>query len=89
MKVLLITYDLKHPKNSYKSFFDVLKSAPKWWHYLESTWLIVSDESPKEWNDKLISNIYETDRIFIIEVKPNYYGWLTKDSWKWIEKNLG
>jgi hypothetical protein len=89
MKVLLVTYDLKQSKESYTNLYAALKTAPYWWHYIESTWLLATEQSPKDWYAKLASTIFNTDRLLIIEVAPNYWGWLSNDAWDWIKKNLG
>jgi len=88
--VLLITYDLvSKPKEQYADLYKELTKANFWWHYLESTWLVATDMSPADWYSKLLSSITQNDRLLIIEVKPNYYGWLSKEAWDWIKAHLG
>jgi len=89
LKVLLITYDLKEPKQQYANFFAEFQKTTKWWHYLESTWLVYTELTPKQWSDTLVPKIYDKDYLLIIEVTPSYYGWLPKDAWAWIKENLG
>lgn len=90
MTVLLVTYQLKNPSKDYKDFYEALKSAPKWWHYLDSTWLIVTEETPKIWYNKIESKIEKgKDSVLFIEVENNYYGLLPRNSWDWIKENLG
>ena len=89
MKVLLISYDLKSkPIDQYINLYETIKKADVWWHYLESTWLVATELNPKEWYDKIVSQIHKNDKLLIIEVKPNYYGWLTPEAWEWIQKYL-
>lgn len=89
MKVLLVTYDLKQPKEKYTDLYAVLQTAPYWWHYLESTWLLATDDRPKDWYNKLVTTIFKNDRLLIIEVKPDYWGWLSSEAWDWIQRHLG
>jgi len=90
MNVLLITYELNaKPKEEYTELYSTIKKSNYWWHYLENTWLIATETDPKEWHDKLENKIFHNDRLLIIEVKPNYDGWLSRDAWKWIKQYLG
>ncbi len=86
-KVYSVTYDLKTPGRDYTPLYEALKKAGKWWHYLESTWLIATDETPNQLYNRLVSTITISDRLLIIEVRNNGQGWLPKAAWDWIEEN--
>jgi len=88
MRALLVTYHLKQPIEDYKELYSALKEGGTWWHYLDSTWLIITDLSPRDLYEKLVSHIWQGDRMLIIEVKANYWGTLPKDAWEWIENNV-
>lgn len=88
MKVLLVSYDLKKTDDDYKKFYAVLESSTKWWHYLKSTWLIGTEETPQILYEKLKQAMDKNDNILIIEVKKNYYGSLPSDAWSWIQENV-
>lgn len=87
-KVYSVTYDLKTPGRDYTPLYTALKSSPKWWHYLESTWLIATLESPVQLYNRLVPTITNNDRLLIIEVRNNAQGWLPKDAWQWINENV-
>ena len=89
MKVLLVTYDLRHPGQNYTGFYSTLQKSKFWWHYLESTWLLATELSPRDWYNKLKTSMAENDNLLIIEVKRNYYGSLTEEAWNWIVEHLG
>ncbi len=84
--VLLITYDLKRPVQQYAALHAEIKRYGTWWHHLESTWIIETSESPKEVYSKLLTHIDQNDNLLIIEVKPNYWGWLPQKAWEWLGK---
>jgi len=87
MNVLLVSYELNaKPKEQYMELYSALKTANLWWHYIESIWLIATPKSPKEWHEILAPKITQSDRLLIIEVKPNYYGWLVQEAWDWFSK---
>ncbi len=86
--ILVVTYDLKQPAASYTELFDTLKSRESWAHYISATWLVATDESPKELSKALTNLIYEGDRMLIFQLTPAYYGWMPRKAWEWIRRHL-
>lgn len=86
IKVLLITYWLKNESKDYAGLFAVLLSG-KWWHYIESTWLIKTEESVDSWSDKIRAVVDPKDFFLVVDItgKP-YNGWLPKEAWDWINE---
>lgn len=84
--ILLITYDLMSPGQKYEPLHEAIKSAGTWWHHLESTWLVETNLTPKQWYEKLAPFLDQNDNILIIEVKQNYWGWLPQKAWDWINQ---
>lgn len=87
-EVLLITYDLKTPGRVYTSFFETLKHQGQWWHYLSSTWLIASTKTPQEVYSAIAPHLTMNDFVLIVPITRPYHGFLPKEAWEWIEKNL-
>ena len=86
--ILLITYDLKKPGQDYTSLHNTIKSADSWWHYLESTWLIKTNQDPSVWTDKIKRVIDPNDYLFIVDISgKSYNGWLPQKAWDWINQN--
>ena len=88
MKAYSITYDLKAPGRDYKNLYEAIKASGKWSHYLESTWLVVSNETSQQIWNRIAPTIDKNDFVLIIEVRRNSYGWLPKDAWDWINTNV-
>jgi hypothetical protein len=86
-KVYIVTYDLKVPAKDYTGFYNAIKASPKWWHYLESSWLIYTHELPDGVWGRLSPHVDQSDRILIIEVRDCCQGWLPKDAWDWIHQH--
>jgi len=82
--VLLITYDLNRPGQNYTSLHEEIKKAGTWWHHLESTWIIETDLTPKQWYERLVSHIDRNDNLIVFEITSNYYGWAPKEAWDWL-----
>jgi hypothetical protein len=90
MATLLVSYDLKTPGADYNGFYDVLKECPAWWHHLESTWFVVTNDTPDELYDKLEQHLRPADNLIILTVHAApRQGWLQKRAWKWLDKHLG
>lgn len=83
-----ISYDLRAADKDYEGLFEAIKKSPAWWHYLESTWLIVTNESPNEIWDRLQPHVDSNDYLLVIEVRKNSQGWLPEEAWDWIKESL-
>jgi len=86
--VYIVSYDLRKLGRDYKGLFDELEVSPSWWHYLESTWLIATSESANELYDRLRVYLDHGDSILIIQAGTQMQGWLPKEAWEWIEREL-
>lgn len=86
--IILITYNLT-PNRDYTAFFNAIKSSPAttWWHYIDSTWLIKTDELPEAMLERFRPHINEgTDTILITKTDTSVYnGWLPKEAHEWIK----
>lgn len=90
VRMLLVTYDLLAADecDGYKGLFEELKQSPSWSHYINATWLVVTTESPSELWKRIKPHLHEDDNVLIIEVAPNYQGWLPKRTWEWMNKRF-
>lgn len=88
MKAYLITYDMDFNDN-YASLEKQLKQYEKWWHYLERTWIIVTDETPQEVWYKIENKINKKNNLLIIAITKESEGWLNRKAWDWIKENVG
>ena len=86
-KLFAICYDLKSPLKNYGPFFEAIKKSQKWWHYLDKTWLVYTNETPEQMAEKLRPHINDNDFFLVIEVRKNSNGWLPKDAWSWINEH--
>jgi hypothetical protein len=72
----------------YKPLIDELQRSTKWWHYLNSTWLVVRYETLVEFAPLLRSHLVTADRMLIVPAKGPADGWLPQDAWQWIRENV-
>ncbi|MCL4874202.1 hypothetical protein KJ039_08980 [bacterium] len=87
-KAYAINYDLKAPGRNYDALYDEIKKTGRWWHYLESTWLVSTTETAEQIWNRIGKHIDKNDYMLIIEVRNNTQGWLPKDAWDWINANV-
>lgn len=88
MPAYLVTYDLYRPGQNYDGLIEELKKTAGWWHYMKSTWILSSSESPAQIWERLKPQVDTTDSVLIIQVCDNVSGWLEKDAWEWIHKHV-
>ena len=86
--ILLITYEKRAFLKNYDSLYTRIKTADAWWHHMDNTWIIRTDNNVQYWYSYLASQITQEDRLLIIEVKPQYQGWLNKEAWKWLQSQF-
>ena len=86
-KAYIVTYDLDY-NDDYELLEEELKKYKKWWHYLERTWIIISEETVEEIWDKIEDKINKKNNLLIIEVKKDSQGWLPQKAWDWINENV-
>jgi hypothetical protein len=87
-QVLLVSYDLKAVPWNYTPFYEALKQQGAWWHYISSTWIIVTQKSSDQVYAALAPHLSRQDFILVVPVKKPAHGWLPKAAWDWINENL-
>jgi hypothetical protein len=79
---------LKADEKFYAAFYNTLKSANHWSHYLESTWLIVTELDTQAWTNKLQDAVYKGDRFLVVDITDqSRQGLLPQEAWDWIKRN--
>jgi hypothetical protein len=86
--VYVVSYDLRKPGKNYTGLIEQLQHSPRWWHYLASTWLISTSEGASQLYNRLAPHLDRGDSILIIEAGNRIQGWLPKDAWEWIRKEI-
>jgi hypothetical protein len=86
MRAYSVNYHLRaKAKPDYGGLYRELESTA-YWHYLESTWLIATNETPNQVWERISPHIHQADRLLIIEARDNCQGWLPPDAWAWIRR---
>lgn len=100
MNTILIGYDLNRPGQNYSALFDALKSlsnANRWWHNLDSTWIIVTEKSAEEVRDHLASVTVDgkkvldgSDELLAVDVTGRARAWrgFPESGSKWLKETF-
>lgn len=75
MRTILVAYDLNRPGQDYSGLYKALKAAPLWWHYLDSTWLLRTEESAVQVRDRLSLHFDGGDELLVIDVTGTEVAW--------------
>jgi hypothetical protein len=91
MKTYLIGYDLNKPRENddYKDLIEAIKEYGTWWHHLDSTWIIKTNQSAVEIRDKLKKHIDTGDELLVVRLRQEsaWTGFNKKGS-DWLMDNL-
>jgi hypothetical protein len=92
MATILIAYDI-HPSTgeACEHVTDAIRSLGEWWHHLESTWLVKTDQTPGQIRDLLKGHIGCDDQLLIIDISQNGAAWfgVNDAGSRWLEASLG
>lgn len=88
MNAFCVSYDLHPLGKRYDALYEQLKQCSGWWHYLDSTWLVVTAETIEQLAARLRAAIDANDNLLIIRIRTPYDGWLPADAWEWINAHV-
>lgn len=89
--VYMITYDLNKEGQNYEKVIQAIKDASTgvWCTYWKSSYLIKSNyTSANEVSNLITPHLDKNDRLFVVEVKNNYQGWLSEEEWDYINNSI-
>ena len=85
-KASLVAYDFTGSPDTYSGLFDELQKSRKWWHWIDSIWLLRTEESADRIYGRLEPHLDDDISLFITEIGSDHQGWLPRKAWKWIRK---
>ena len=84
----VIGYDLKKPGQDYDDLFDAIKDYPNWWHHLDSTWIIKTNDSVSDVRDDLKQHIDSDDDLLVMKLTGTWASSGLSDGTDWLHDNL-
>ncbi|UQO35931.1 hypothetical protein [Burkholderia cepacia] len=69
MNTFIVGYDLvRKGSHDYSNLIATLENSfSKWWHHLDSTWVIVTDKTAKQVRDTLRPHMHQDDELLVIQ----------------------
>ena len=89
MSSYIVSYDLSKPGQDYTKLYDAIKAYSWWWHYLDSTWVIVTDDSAVSIRDNLYTHMDSNDELLVAKLTGTaaWNGFEAKAS-DWLKEHL-
>jgi hypothetical protein len=88
----MIGYDLNRPGQDYSDLIDAIKriSGGRWWHCLDSTWIITTDLSAVQIRDQLRQHVDQNDELLVAGLtgEAAWVGFNDQCS-NWLTQSLG
>lgn len=93
MRSYMIGYDLNRPRKAddYPELIQAIKSiGTKWWHYLDSTWIVITEKTAVEVRNTLSPLIDSGDELLVAHLSGEA-AWkgFSKQGSDWLIENLG
>lgn len=80
--VFLVTYDLMIPGQKYDAIYERIKFLGDYIHFQDSVWIVKTNLSAKSVFEQLEPAIDKGDKILVINVTNQYWGWSDTDKWE-------
>jgi hypothetical protein len=84
---ILVGYDLNASGKDYEGLIARLKEYPLWWHHLDSTWLLKTDDSASVVRDALKQFLDDDDELLVVDVSGDARAWVgfSERARKWLK----
>jgi len=78
-------------QTNYKELHDnlvALDCIKNWFHYIKSSYILISDLPTANALDKEVGNIFKDKNYLLVSINlKDSQGWLPEKAWNWIEKH--
>lgn len=90
MRTLMIGYDLNRAGQNYDGIIAEIKNLGTWWHYLDSTWLVETNETHVTARNRLAQYLDRNDELLVIDVSRDEAAWqgFVPAAGQWIKEHL-
>ena len=89
MKTYLIGYDLNKSDKDYNSLIEKIKTYGTWWHNLDSTWIIKTNQSATQIKNTLAPLIDNNDELLVMHLSGEFdsAGFKQKET-EWLQQQM-
>lgn len=90
MSIKEIAYDLRAPGRNYEPLYAAIREYGTWCHPVESTWLVVTDDSTEVVTSKLSRHLDSNDRLLVTGLtgEASWRG-MSSEVQNWLQSQLG
>ena len=90
MNTLMIGYDLIKPGKDYADLINAIKAlTSSWWHCLDSTWIIKTNQKAVQVRDELSAHLDANDRLLVATLSgPAAWLHFSQECGEWLKNNL-
>jgi hypothetical protein len=75
MNTVLIGYDLDGPTKDYVGLAEAIEALGRWWHHLDSTWIVKTPLSARSVCSRLTPHIGAADKLFVVDITGGGAAW--------------
>lgn len=88
MSSYLITYDLNRPGQKHAKVLEKIKSYGTWAMLSESSYVIITHESPRDVYNTFEPYLDGNDKFYVIKISKPFWGQGSKELNEWLSENL-
>ena len=84
----LIVVDLINTTHDYAHLYNAIKQFGAWWHYLNNSWIVRTQQQLDLMVETLRAHIAQGDHFMIVDISnmPRN-GWMPRDAWEWLRNH--
>jgi hypothetical protein len=72
----------------YDDLIEAIKAYGTWWHHLDSTWIIVTEQTSKQVRDNLVQHIDDNDELLVVKSAGAAWCGFDQSGRAWLRKNI-
>lgn len=90
VNTLMIGYDLIKPGKDYADVIAAIKHVSQtWWHCLDSTWIVKTNNTAEQVRDVLLQHVDANDRLLVATLSaPAAWAHFSQECGDWLKNNL-
>lgn len=90
MKTYMVGYDLNKPGKNYEPLWKALReNFSNWWHHLDSTWVIKTNQSAMDILNTLRAHIDSNDELLVVRLQGEWASvGFNEEGTNWLKNNM-
>lgn len=84
MSILVVSYDLQSPGQSYERLYEAIQSLGVVHRAFDSVWFVKTNRTPNQAFEYLRQVLGNNDLLLVNQLSSGYMGWLQKETCDWL-----